>query len=234
MRRVTAIACVLMVPALFAAAQGHTLDSVEGYRMEIGWENEPPYTGEINAIILYVSPLVPGLELENQPFENGVVGLEDTLKMQLVSKDSRITLFLDPDKEIPGKYRAFVKILKPGYYQANILGNIDDTTISFSMHPPSVRNADHIAFPQEYGPIHDIAVGQDVIRADLENLTSKYRADLDDLASAYQAELEGLRERVGALERAEGSNGIAYAGLGLGAVGIGLAAVALYRSRVAS
>lgn len=224
----------MVMPALFVAAQGHTLDSVQGYRMEIGWENEPPYAGEINAVILYVSPLVPGLELEDQPFENGVVGLEDTLKMQLVARDYRITLFLDPDEEIPGKYRAFVKILRPGYYQANILGNIGDAIISFSMHPPQVRNVDHITFPRDYGSIHDMATEQDAIRADLENLASLHRADLDNLTSAHQADLEGFRERLDALERTGDSNSIAYVGLGLGAAGIGLAAVALYRSRAAS
>lgn len=224
----------MVAPALFAAAQGHTLDSVEGYRMEIGWENEPPYAGEINAIILYVSPLVPGLELEDQPFENGVIGLEDTLKIQLVAKDYRITLFLDPDEEIPGKYRAFVKILRPGYYQANILGNIGDAVISFSMHPPQVRNADHITFPQDYGSVYNMAIEQDAIRADLENLTTSYHANLNDLTSAYQTDLEGLRERLDALERTGGNNSIAYVGLGLGAVGIGLAAVALYRGRAVS
>ena len=234
MRWVAAIICAMVVPALFAAAQGHTLDSVEGYRMEIGWENEPPYAGEINAIILYVSPLVPGLELKDQPFENGIVGLEDTLKMQLVARDYRITLFLDPDEETPGKYRAFVKILRPGYYQANILGNIGDAIISFSMHPPQIRNADHITFPQDYGPIYNMAAEQDVIRADLENLTSSYHTDLNDLASAYQTDLERLRERLDALEQTGDNNSIVYVGLGLGAVGIGLAAMALYRVRAVS
>lgn len=224
---------MLVAPILFVAAHGHTLDSIEGYRMEIAWENNPPYSEEINAIMLYVSPLVPGLELEEQPFQNGVTGLEDTLRMQLVARGYTTTLFLDPDKDIPGKYRAFVKVLRPGYYQANILGHIGDTTISFSMHPPQIRNADLITFPADYGPVHEISAELDRLEGGLGNMTATYRDDLDSLRSSYEAELDQLRNRVDALERPADQT-ISYAGVGLGIAAVSLAVLALVRSRAVS
>jgi hypothetical protein len=133
---------------MIGTAFGHTLDSVGEYRLEIGWMNEPVVSGETNAIELYVSPLEPGLELEKQQFKDGVTGLHKTLKMQLVYKDEKIMLPLSEDHNIPGKYYAFVNPTVSGYYQANILGKIGDTTVSISMHPPKVGERSYIEFPE--------------------------------------------------------------------------------------
>ena len=67
---------LLIIPGFFGIAFGHTVDSVGDYRLEIGWMNEPVVSGETNGIELYVSPLEPGLSLEEQEFKNGVSGLD--------------------------------------------------------------------------------------------------------------------------------------------------------------
>lgn len=133
---------------MIGTAFGHTLDSVGEYRLEIGWMNEPVVSGETNAIELYVSPLEPGLELEKQQFKDGVTDLHKTLKIQLVYRDEKIMLPLSEDHNIPGKYYAFVNPTVSGYYQANILGKIGDTTVSISMHPPKVDERSYIEFPE--------------------------------------------------------------------------------------
>ena len=52
--------------------------------------NEPVVSGETNAIEFYASPLIPCPDIpepikcaESQPFENGVSGLKNTVKMKL-------------------------------------------------------------------------------------------------------------------------------------------------------
>jgi hypothetical protein len=113
---------LLIIPSLAGIAYGHTVDSVGDYRVEIGWMNEPVVSGETNAIEFYVSPLEPGLELEDQVFQNGILDLKKTVKIKLIYKDQSITLPLSPDHNIPGKYYAFVNPTVSGFYQANILG----------------------------------------------------------------------------------------------------------------
>ena len=166
---IAALACVA-ASALFVPAYAHTLDSVGEYRLELQWAVEPPYSGEVNTLKLYVSPLVPGLELAEQPFQNGVEGLEDTIKIQLANRDYMITLLPEADDWIPGLYNAHVKVLRPGFYQANILGQIGETVVSLSMHPHEVRDAGHITFPDDYGEIRDILVAQEALRAEQEAL----------------------------------------------------------------
>ena len=189
---------------------GHTVDSVGDYRLEIGWMNEPVVSGETNGIELYVSPLEPRLPLEEQKFQNGIIGLEKSLKMQLVLKDDKITLPLSADHNIPGKYYAFVNPTVAGFYQANVLGEINETNISLSMHPPKVEERGYIEFPES----SDLTLNQ-----------------LIDGHTTILGEVNDLKESVSTLEESQSQNNLIYAGTSLGIAAIIIAGIALVKSK---
>lgn len=201
---------MLIVPGFCEVAYGHTLDSVGDYRLEIGWMNEPVVSGETNAIELYVSPLEPGVELKDQVFQNGISGLEKTLKMQLVLSDQKIILPLKEDHNIPGKYHAFVNPTVAGFYQANILGNIGETQVSLSMHPPKVDEREYIEFPES----SDLTLNQ-----------------LIDGHTAIVGEVNDLKDSVSKLEQSNSQNNLGYAGIGLGIAAIAIGGVAFAKSK---
>ncbi|KER06787.1 hypothetical protein AAA799E16_00509 [Marine Group I thaumarchaeote SCGC AAA799-E16] len=208
---------LLLIPGSFGVAYGHTIDAVEEYRVEIGWMNEPVVSGETNAIEFYVSPLTPCPEIlepmkcaESQEFHNGIEGLKKTVKMQLVYKDESISLPLSPDHDIPGKYYAFVNPTVSGFYQANILGSINETPISLSMHPPKVAERSYIEFPEP----SDITVQQ---------MIDGHTALIEDIGE--------LKDSVNNLEETEQQMDIGYIGIGMGIVGIAIAVVALAKSK---
>ena len=208
---------LLIIPGSIGIVYGHTVDAVGEYRVEIGWMNEPVVSGETNAIEFYVSPLVPCPEIpepikcaESQKFQNGVEGLKKTVKMQLIYKDEIITLPLSPDHNIPGKYYAFVNPTVSGFYQANMLGTIEDTPISLSMHPPKVEERSYIEFPEP----SDITVQQ---------MIDGHTALIEDIGD--------LKDTVNNLEENKQQMDMGYAGIGVGIIGITIAVVALAKSK---
>ena len=188
----------------FGLAYGHTVDSVGEYRLEIGWMNEPVVSGETNGIEIFVSPMEPGLELEDQVFKDGITGLEDTMKMQLVFKEQKIMLPFSADHNIAGKYYAFVDPTSPGFYQANILGTIKDTTVSLSMHPPKVHDRTYIEFPEK--------------EKDTEQQLLEEHTSIQEQHANLQKQIDEIKGQ---------SSGIAFAGIGLGIAGIVIASIAI-------
>ena len=201
---------LLVTIGFFGNAFAHTVDSVGDYRLEIGWMNEPVVSGETNGIELYVSPLEPDISLEEQEFKNGITGLEKFLKMQIILKEDKIMLPLSADHNIPGKYYAFVNPTVAGYYQANILGNIGDTQISLSMHPPKVDERGYIEFPES----SDLTLNQ-----------------LIDGHTTLVGEVNDLNESVSQLESSNQQMNIGYIGIGLGIIGIVIASISLSKKR---
>ena len=200
----------MIIPVLSGTAFGHTEDSVGDYRLEIGWMNEPVVSGETNGIELFVSPLEPGLDLKEQVFKDGISGLSKTLKMQLILEDQKITLPLKEDHNIPGKYYAFVNPTVAGFYQANVLGNIGNTTVSLSMHPPKVDERAYIEFPES----SDLTLNQ-----------------LIDGHTAVVGEVNDLKESIVILEQSNSEIRIGYVGIGLGITALVMAGIALARSK---
>jgi hypothetical protein len=207
----------LTIPGFLGIAYGHTIDAVEDYRLEIGWMNEPVVSGETNAIELFVSPLLSCPEIteptkcaESQSFQNGVSNLDKSLKMQLVLKDQKITLPLKEDHNIPGKYYAFVNPTVAGFYQANLLGTIGETTVSLSMHPPKVDEREYIEFPESA----DLTLNQ-----------------LIDGHTAIVGEVNDLKESVSRLEQSNSQDNMVYASIGLGIVAIAISGIALAKSK---
>ncbi|MDX1440847.1 MAG: hypothetical protein R3237_00115 [Nitrosopumilaceae archaeon] len=208
---------LIVISGYTGIAHGHTIDSVGDYRLEIGWMNEPVVSGETNGIELYVSPLLPCPEIpeltkcaESQSFHNGVSNLDETLKMQLVLKDQKITLPLKEDHNVPGKYYAFVNPTVAGFYQANILGNIGETKVSLSMHPPKVDERGYIEFPES----SDLTLNQ-----------------LIDGHTALLEDVNDLNDKVSKLEKTNPQNNLGYVGIGLGIMAIAIAGISIAKSK---
>lgn len=194
--------------SFFSSVYAHTVDSVGEYRLEIGWMNEPVVSGETNGIELFVSPLEPNLPLEEQVFKNGITGLEKTLTMQLVFKEQKIILPFTPDHNIKGKYYAFVDPTAPGFYQANILGKIDETNVSLSMHPPKVDDRVYIEFP---------------VRNNTQEQIEEH--------SSIQEEIDEIRNSLNKIESSTEIYNMGYVGIGLGIAGMVIASIAIAKNK---
>lgn len=199
---------LLLIPGLLGTAFAHTIDSVGEYRLEIGWMNEPVVSGETNGIEFSVNRLEPDLELKEQKFKEGISGLEKSLKIELLFKEEKIKLSLSPDHNIPGKYYAFVNPTVSGFYQVNILGHIEETPISLSMHPPKVDERSYIEFPKP----SDLTLTQ-----------------LIDGHTTLVGEINYLKNSVAKLEQSDQQINIGYISIVVSILGISIALFTFFK-----
>jgi hypothetical protein len=183
---------------------------------EIGFMNEPAYTGFQNGVFL----LITGRD--GRPVTNAA----NTLNVEVVYGEQRMQVDLEPNFDAdaggaPGQYEAAFIPTRPGAYTFHLSGEIDEQKIDrdFTSSP---RTFDEVVDPTSVQfPAKDPTLGQVADRLNREFPRIETR-----LASAQRA----------ATDRADSAKTLAYVGIGLGAVGLILALAALMavRRRTAS
>ena len=204
---------LMILPLVFSSAFAHQSDSVGDYRIEIDWKNMPPVSGESNAIIVYISEMNKSLEAADQEFDpsKGITGLKKTLKIELVVKEQKITLPLQPDPDIPGKYESVITPTFSGYSQLNFIGKINDTVVSLGLHPVKVEDQSILQFP---------AVDSTEVHID------DFNREIDDLRGDIRELQNQIKE-----DSSDDSSMISYAAIALGIAGIALGIAALARKK---
>ena len=204
---------LMILPLMFSSAFAHQSDSVGDYRIEIDWKNMPPVSGESNAIIVYISEMNKSLEAADQAFDpsKGITGLKKTLKIELVVKEQKITLPLQPDPDIPGKYESVITPTFSGYSQLNFIGKINDTVVSLGLHPVKVEDQSILQFP---------AVDSTEVHID------DFNREIDDLRGDIRELQNQIKE-----DSSDDSSMISYAAIALGIAGIALGVAALARKK---
>ena len=91
-----------------------------------------------------------------------------------------------------------------------MLGSIEETPISLSMHPPKVEERAYIEFPEP----SDITVQQ---------MIDGHTALIEDVGD--------LKDAVDSFEESKQEMNVGYAGIGVGIIGIAIAIVALAKSK---
>ncbi len=153
------VALGLMVPMIVSAHESRKVDSNK-YQFVVGWLNEPAFSGVLNSVDLSVynlaanaTPAASSDGGDDAPLGTPVDGLVDTLKVDVVSGDKKMTLDLQPRFKQPGKYSGYVIPTVAGDYSFHIYGTINGDAIdeTFTSGPNtfgSVIDAKTIQFPQ--------------------------------------------------------------------------------------
>jgi len=211
--RLFSLVAIMILPLMLSSAFAHQSDSVGDYRIEIDWKNMPPVSGESNAIIVYVSEMNPLLEADEQEFDSskGITDLKRTLKIELIVKDEKITLPLQPDPNIPGKYESVITPTFSGYSQLNFIGKINDTIVSLGLHPVKVEDQSILQFP---------AVDSTEVHVD------DFNREIDDLRGDIRELQNQIKE-----DSSSDSSMLSYAAIALGIAGIALGVSALARKK---
>ena len=115
--------------------------------------NEPVVSGETNGIEFYASPLIPCPEIpepikcaESQPFQNGVEGLKETVKMKLIYKEKALLSHLLQIIIFQENTMHFVNPTVSGFYQANVLEQLKKHQLVCQCILPKLKNVLTLSF----------------------------------------------------------------------------------------
>jgi hypothetical protein len=119
----------------------HTTVTNGPYNVEIGWLDEPPIVGQMNAIVMNLS----SSDGQSTPVTESISGLTLTVSYGGQSK----VLTLQPlGEDTPGQYVAPILPTVAGLYTVDVNGTLGTTTVSVQVQPEEVQAPESVQFPQ--------------------------------------------------------------------------------------
>ena len=199
-------ACLAVAPSAFA----HEQRQVGNYQFTVGWEHEPTYVGEQNAVQLFVH------DAHGNPIDD--LGTPPTLQVAVIfggetSSPLGLEASFDPDTGfgIHGEFDASIVPTAAGNYTFHFFGSINGQKVDerFSSSPTTfnpVEDPTAIQFPTKVPTVPALAT-----------LANRLSSRLDHATAAAAA----------ASDKADSGHTLGLIGVILGGVGLGLGAIAL-------
>jgi hypothetical protein len=201
----------LLLVSGFSSVYAHTTTTVENLEIEVGWQDEPPLVGFINAITFGIN--------ENTP--DGQSGVKNAFKNLVATVKSgglEKTLDIDSDPQA-GHYHSKIIPTRTGGLVVELKGDINGIPINSEIKIEDVEDKSLLAFPDTTG-----SSDQDVVA-------------LKNAVSGLQAEITSLKSKIGGLDTTSGNFSAETAynfgifGLSLGAAGVILAIIAMIKRK---
>jgi hypothetical protein len=204
-------------------ALAHITKAFGNYLVEVGWNNEPPLTGQMNQPIIVV---VKGSHLEgDQPVINALANMTIMVKFGTITKP----LDFLPSSSVNGQYVASLVPTQPGTYSLAMSGTIEDQPVNADIPLDEVQSIDTVSFP-----IIGTSGGSNAaFSSQLGTIINQLTSDITDAkntvnsaAQNYQAAAKSIKDQKDAVDRLYM---ISMVGIGLGAAGIVIAVISITR-----
>ena len=194
----------------FTFAYAHTTIQVDPYEIEVGWQDEPPVVGILNAITIDIRE--PG---DVEGVSTGVINAFKKLDASVVSGGASKVLDINTDPR-PGHYYAKIIPTKTGSLEVKLTGEINGVQINTIIPIEDVESTSVLDFP----PTSTSSSGQEVTA--LKNAVTSLQQDISSI-KAQGSTSTGSDEGV--------AYNFAVFGISLGAAGVILAIIAMVRRK---
>ena len=175
MRRVLAVAALLLAAAPTAFAHEHVQVGDGKYELTIGWRNEPAFVGEPNGLDLKVARVTEEADEGHAHADDVVLGAEQNLTVTYEYGGKTFSpVDFRPAFGRPGWYTAEITPTRAGVYTLHINGTIEGTPVDVRVEPHEVADLDDTSFPERDPLPHEVAEQL----ADLEARVAKLEADV--------------------------------------------------------
>jgi len=194
----------------FTFAYAHTTIQIDPYEIEIGWQDEPPVVGILNAITIDIRE--PG---DVEGVSTGVINAFKKLDASVVSGGASKVLDINTDPR-PGHYYAKIIPTKTGSLEVKLAGEINGVQINTIIPIEDVESTSILDFP----PTSTSSSGQEVTA--LKNAVTSLQQDILSI-KAQGGTSTGSDEGA--------AYNFAVFGISLGAAGVILAIIAMVRRK---
>ena len=208
-----ALAGLIVLGFSIPFAYAHTTIEVGPYQIEVGWQDEPPVVGILNAITIDIRE--PG---DVEGVSMGITSAFKNLQVSVVSGGASKVLDINTDPR-PGHYYAKIIPTKIGSLEIKLQGEINGVKINDVIPVEDVESTSVLDFPASSGS----SSGQVVA---LKNAVTSLQKDV----SSIKSQVGGIDTNSGNFD-AEIEYNFGVFGMSLGAAGVILAIIAMVKRK---
>ena len=208
------IAGLVVLGFSFTFAYAHTTVEVGPYEIEVGWQDEPPVVGLLNAITIDVRE--PG---DVKGVSTGITSAFKKLEASVVSGGASKVLDINTDPR-PGHYYAKIIPTKTGSLEIKLQGEINGVIINVVIPVEDVESTSVLDFPATSGS----SSGQEVTA--IKNALTSLQKDVTSIKS----QMSGMDTSSGNFD-VETAYNFGVFGVSLGAAGVILAIIAMVKRK---
>jgi len=214
---------VFISPLSVKPAEAHITKVYGNYLVQVGWDNEPVYTGLVNAAQVTIKK---GSGDAAKPVINAIKDLQISVKYGSVTKP----LDFLPSSTVDGQYTAVLIPTRVGTYSLVFTGTVEGQTIDDEIPLDDVASVDALSFPPSTGSSPDTSanVGQ------LGTLINQLTNDIEDAKNNADAASKSVSNVIQSFQEVKDTTDrlylISMTGIGIGIAGIVIAVIAVTRN----
>ena len=215
---------VFASPIVVKPAEAHITKVVGSYQFEIGWDNEPAYTGLVNAVQVTIKK---GSGDSATPVINALKNLQISIKYGGVTKP----LDFLPSGTVDGQYDGPLIPTRVGSYSVVIKGTIDTQNVDIEVSLDDVSSVDTLNFPPSTGSTTETPANIGQIGTLVNQLTN----DIEEAKSNSDAAAKSVSNVVQSFQQVKDTTDklymISMTGIGIGIAGIVIAVISINRNK---
>lgn len=216
---------ISLSPLYLKSASAHISESFGQYIVQVGWNNEPALTNQMNAAQVTV---VQGSDIETgKPVIDALANMTLLVKYGTITK----TLYFLPSTTVNGQYLATLMPTQTGTYNVVLNGTIGNQPVNAEIPLDEVTDVGTVSFPETGSSTG----GSDnaAISSQLGTIINELTGDIDDAKKSVNTaaqnydtaakSFQGMQDSVDRLYL------ISMTGIGIGSAGVLIAVVAIMR-----